>query len=156
MIVGATSGIHIVVPFSLFVYMKHSVILFLLFFASLFLGCGSSASVGINKPVTANQVEARNNAVIPLITQIRRLPGMALENGVPVFVKGNNSIQGGARSEPLYVVDGIPVANSFRQIQDIVQPVDVASIKAVFGADASFYGSRGASGVILITTRRGE
>ena len=136
--------------------MKHSIILFLLIISSLFIGCGSSGKASTNTSVTANQVEARNNAVIPLVTQIRRLPGMALENGVPVFVKGNNSIQGGARSEPLYVVDGIPVANSFRQIQDIVQPVDVASIKAVFGADASFYGSRGASGVILITTRRGE
>lgn len=136
--------------------MKHSIILFLLIFASLFIGCGSSGKAGTNTTVTANQVEARNNAVIPLVTQIRRLPGMALENGVPVFVKGNNSIQSGARSEPLYVIDGVPIANSFRQIQDIVQPVDVASIKAVFGADASFYGSRGASGVILITTRRGE
>jgi outer membrane cobalamin receptor len=118
--------------------------------------CSSSGAVGANKAVTASQIEARNNAVIPLLTQIRRLPGMALENGVPVFVKGNNSIQSGARSEPLYVIDGVPIANSFRQIQDLVQPVDVASIKAVFGADASFYGSRGASGVILITTRRGE
>lgn len=118
--------------------------------------CGSSGAVSSNKAVSASQIEARNNAVIPLLTQIRRLPGMALENGVPVFVKGNNSIQSGARSEPLYVIDGVPIANSFRQIQDLVQPVDVASIKAVFGADASFYGSRGASGVILITTRRGE
>jgi TonB-dependent SusC/RagA subfamily outer membrane receptor len=118
--------------------------------------CGSAHSSNNGKPVTAQQIEARNNAIIPLITQIRRLPGMTLENGVPALLKGNNSIQNGARSEPLYVIDGMPVGNSFRQIQDIVQPVDVASIKVLSGADASFYGSRGASGVIVITTKRGE
>ncbi|MFM1877230.1 MAG: hypothetical protein RLZZ241_96 [Bacteroidota bacterium] len=136
--------------------MRNLELLLFCFGFTLLLGCGGSSSTVSGKPVTASQIEARNKAIIPLLTQIRRLPGMALENGVPVFIKGNNSIQSGARSEPLYVVDGIPVGNSFRQVQDIVQPVDVASIKAVYGADASFYGSRGASGVILITTRRGE
>ena len=118
--------------------------------------CGGAKAPNDGTATTAEQVEARNQAVLPLLNQIRRLPGMALENGVPVFIKGNNSIQSGVRSEPLYVVDGIAVGNSFRQIQDIVQPVDVASIKALSGADASFYGSRGASGVILITTKKGN
>lgn len=118
--------------------------------------CGSSKSAPADGAVTAEQVEARNQAVLPLLTQIRKLPGIAVQFGVPVFVKGNNSIQDGARSEPLYVVDGIAIGNSFQLVQDIVQPVDVKSIKALSGAEASFYGSRGASGVIVITTRKGR
>lgn len=118
--------------------------------------CGSSKSTPADGAVTAEQVEARNQAVLPLLTQIRKLPGIAVQFGVPVFVKGNNSIQDGARSEPLYVVDGIAIGNSFQLVQDIVQPVDVKSIKALSGAEASFYGSRGASGVIVITTRKGR
>lgn len=118
--------------------------------------CGGSKSAPADGSITAEQVEAQNQAVLPLLTQIRRLPGITVQFGVPVFVKGNNSIQDGARSEPLYVVDGIAVGNSFQMVQDIVQPVDVKSIKALSGADASFYGSRGASGVIVITTRKGN
>lgn len=118
--------------------------------------CGGSKSAPADGAITAEQIETSNQAVLPLLTQIRRLPGIAVQFGVPVFVKGNNSIQDGARSEPLYVVDGIAIGNSFQMVQDIVQPVDVKSIKAVSGADASFYGSRGASGVILITTRKGK
>lgn len=117
--------------------------------------CGSSKNSGSGEIPTAEQVEARNKAVIPLITQIRKLPGITVQGGVPVFIKGNNSIQARRRDEPLYVLDGMPMGNSFRQIEDIVQPVDVESIRALSGAEASFYGSRGASGVILITTRRG-
>lgn len=117
--------------------------------------CGGSKKSGTTNPTTAQEVEARNKAVIPLITQIRKLPGITVQRGVPIFIKGNTTIQGGRLEEPLYVVDGIPIGNSFRQVEDIVQPVDVASIRALSGAEASFYGSRGASGVILITTRRG-
>ncbi|HSR60523.1 MAG TPA: TonB-dependent receptor plug domain-containing protein [Robiginitalea sp.] len=119
-------------------------------------GCGGSKSTPAAGAVTAEQIEARNQAVLPLLTRIRRLPGISVQFGVPVFMKGNNSIQDGARSEPLYVVDGIAVGNSFQLIQDIVQPVDVESIRAISGAEASFYGSRGANGVILITTRKGK
>lgn len=117
--------------------------------------CGGSKKTGTDDPVTAAEVEARNKAVIPLLTQIRKLPGITVQRGVPIFMKGNTTIQGSRFEEPLYVVDGIPIANSFRQVEDIVQPVDVQSIRALSGAEASFYGSRGASGVILITTRRG-
>lgn len=117
--------------------------------------CGGSKSSPSGNTTTAEEVEARNKAVIPLLTQIRKLPGITVQRGVPIFIKGNTTIQGGRLEEPLYVVDGIPIGNSFRQVEDIVQPVDVQSIRSLSGAEASFYGARGASGVILITTRRG-
>lgn len=55
--------------------------------------------------------------------------------------------------EPLYVLNGYIVGTSFKSIDQIVDNVNVAEIEALYGADASEYGSRGANGVIRITTK---
>ena len=77
---------------------------------------------------------------------------------VPVIrVRGNRSIN--ASNDPLYVIDGIPVinglgVNSFT-INDI-NPNDIASIEILKDASATaIYGSRGANGVVLISTKKG-
>lgn len=118
--------------------------------------CGGTKSATPNADSTDIQAEMdeRNSAVIPLITRIRRLPGVTLQNGVPVLAKSANSMSG-SQTEPLYVLDGLAMGNSFRQIENVVQPVDVKSIKVLRASDASFYGSRGANGVIVITTKSG-
>jgi TonB-linked SusC/RagA family outer membrane protein len=72
-------------------------------------------------------------------------------------------------NSPLYVVDGIPIQNSFlgtagtNQAVDFgnqagdINPDDVASVTILKGASSTaLYGSRAANGVILITTKRGE
>lgn len=117
--------------------------------------CGGAKKTDADGPSVQQDLDRKNSAVIPLITRIRRLPGVTLENGVPVFVKSNNAIQSGRAGEPLYVVDGLIIGNSYRDVKDIINPVDVESVKGLSGADAAFYGSRGAQGVIVITTRKG-
>ncbi|GAA0526084.1 SusC/RagA family TonB-linked outer membrane protein [Chitinophaga japonensis] len=68
-----------------------------------------------------------------------------------VRVRGNRSITAG--NDPLYVVDGIPYAGNMNDIS----PADIASMDVLKDASATaIYGSRGANGVILITTRRGR
>ncbi len=68
-----------------------------------------------------------------------------------VLVRGKRSIEAG--NEPLYVVDGIPLISG--SISDI-SPNDIASIEVLKDASATaIYGSRGANGVVLITTKRG-
>ncbi len=121
-------------------------------------GCGSTRDTqagGSDSATLEEKMDDRNSAFIPLITRIRKLPGVTIQSGVPVLTNSNNSFGTGTQFEPLYVVDGQPIGNSFRRIEDIVQPVDVDSIEVLKGADASFYGSRGANGVILITTKSG-
>ncbi|MDG1571284.1 TonB-dependent receptor plug domain-containing protein [Robiginitalea sp. M366] len=118
--------------------------------------CGSSKTANPNGETLQQNLDRQNSAVIPLLTRIRRIPGIALENGVPVFVKSNNALQSGRTGEPLYVLDGLIIGSSYRQVKDIVNPVDVESVKGLSGADAAFYGSRGSAGVILITTRKGN
>lgn len=88
-------------------------------------------------------------------------------NGQPgaaatIRVRGTSSI--GAASDPLYVVDGIPVesgnvgalSNSMNAIA-MINASDIASVTVLKdAAAASIYGSRAANGVILITTKSGE
>ncbi len=55
-------------------------------------------------------------------------------------------------SDPLYVVDGLPVDNI-----DFLNPNDIASIEVLKDASASaIYGSRGANGVVLVSTKKGS
>lgn len=68
-----------------------------------------------------------------------------------VRIRGNRSLN--ASNDPLYVVDGIPLISG--NISDI-NPNDIASIEVLKDASATaIYGSRGANGVVLITTNKG-
>ncbi|UYZ59225.1 SusC/RagA family TonB-linked outer membrane protein [Hymenobacter latericus] len=85
--------------------------------------------------------------------------------GVTVRIRGNNSIS--ASSDPLYVVDGVPINigsysnvgvgnQQLNAISDL-NPNDIASIEILKDASAAaIYGSRAANGVVLITTKRGQ
>ncbi len=93
--------------------------------------------------------------------------GGTLGDGVSVRIRGANSISGS--SQPLYVIDGIPVnirenANVFNggngtrynPLADI-NPNDIASVEVLKdAAAAAIYGSRAANGVVVITTKRGR
>ena len=68
-----------------------------------------------------------------------------------IMVRGRNSIL--ADNDPLIVVDGIPYAGNLSDIN----PNDVEAIEVLKDASAAaIYGSRGANGVILVTTKKGE
>ena len=74
-------------------------------------------------------------------------------SGATVRIRGNSSLRGS--NSPLVVVDGFPFgdAGDLKQIN----PQDIVSMEILKDASASaIYGSRGANGVILITTRRAE
>jgi TonB-linked SusC/RagA family outer membrane protein len=70
--------------------------------------------------------------------------------GNRVVIRGNSTIL--ASADPLYVVDGV-VMSEFYQ----VNPNDIESIEVLKDASsAAIYGARGANGVILVTTKRGN
>ncbi|MET3113153.1 TonB-linked SusC/RagA family outer membrane protein [Pedobacter sp. CG_S7] len=75
-------------------------------------------------------------------------PGQELQ----VEIRGNSSL--GATSDPLYVVDGFPVGTS---VGTALNSNDIESITVLKdAASTSVYGSRGANGVVLITTKSGK
>ncbi len=88
-----------------------------------------------------------------------RAPGLTILSGsgqpgssANVILRGPTSITGG--SSPLYVVDGVPVEDAAFQG---INANDIASIDVLKDASAAaLYGSRGAAGVIVVTTKRGK
>jgi len=73
-------------------------------------------------------------------------------SSISVRIRGANSILGS--NEPLYVVDGFPYAGSD---PSVLSNSDIQSVEILKDASATaIYGSRGANGVVLITTRRGK
>jgi TonB-dependent starch-binding outer membrane protein SusC len=70
--------------------------------------------------------------------------------GTRVRIRGIGTI---ANSNPLYVVDGVPVGNDINYLA----PSDIESVDVLKdAASAAIYGSRGANGVVLVTTRKGK
>ncbi len=81
------------------------------------------------------------------VTQGSGAPGAALS----VRIRGSNSIQYG--NDPLYVIDGFPIGGS----SVYINPNDVETITVLKDASATaIYGSRGANGVVIITTKKGK
>ncbi|MDR2040723.1 MAG: TonB-dependent receptor [Tannerella sp.] len=98
------------------------------------------------------------------VTQSSGQPGASSS----IRIRGGNSITGG--NEPLYVIDGQIMYNSNAATSAgtgyagaglnglaTINPADIASIEVLKDASATaIYGSRGANGVILVTTKKGE
>lgn len=105
------------------------------------------------------------------------VPGLEItqQSGVPggnfqVRIRGQNSIASG--NDPLYIIDGVPfISTSLAPTNNStygvllngasplnsINPADIESIEILKDADATaIYGSRGANGVVLITTKRGK
>ena len=103
-----------------------------------------------NLPVT-NVLNALEGSTAGLnITQNASAPG----NIPKVLIRGTNSIN--ASTSPLIVVDGVPFSNMGGSLNDI-NPNDIESVEILKDASAvAIYGTRGSSGVILITTKRGK
>ena len=86
-----------------------------------------------------------------------RIPGVDVVStgtqpgaGVSVRIRGRRSFNAG--NDPLYVLDGIPLAGGISDINT----QDIQSMDVLKDASATaIYGSRGANGVVLITTKRG-
>lgn len=110
---------------------------------------GSIASVKASELTTTTPTVGQ--ALVGKVAGVEvRQPSGAPGDGVQIRVRGVNSLSAG--SVPLYVVDGYPAS------EDVyINPSDIESIDILKdAASAAIYGSRGASGVVLITTKRGK
>lgn len=134
-------------------------------------------STGSISKVTAKDIE--NQPVNNVLSAVQgRMAGVSItENsgttgsGFDIQIRGKNSLRADGNS-PLIIVDGIPVntvSNSFSVISsgvlskgeasplNSINPNDIESFEVLKDADATaIYGSRGANGVILITTKHGS
>ena len=108
---------------------------------------GSVAAEQIKQIPTTNAIEAIKGRVAGVdIVSTGYKPG----DGVRVRIRGTRSLK--ASNDPLYVLDGIPMAGGIGDLN----PSDIESIEVLKDASATaIYGSRGANGVVLVTSRRG-
>ena len=127
---------------------------------------GSVVSIGAaelqQQPVSSFNQALQGRVSGVQVTNSSNAPG----GGITIRVRGGNSIS--ASNDPLYVIDGFPVTNpapatgagnstSFPNPLASINPNDIESIEILKDASATaIYGSRGANGVVLVTTKRGK
>lgn len=83
-----------------------------------------------------------------VVTRSSPRPG---NEGLAFRIRGNSSVNG---SDPLIIVDGVPVLNSY-SFQNM-NADDIESISVLKDGSAAIYGSRASNGVILVTTKKGK
>ena len=114
----------------------------------------------VSNPLLA--LEGRMSGVF--ITQQTGMPGGAIN----IQIRGQNSLRGGGNN-PFYVIDGMPytstsISSIYTSNSTIggnslneINPTDIERIDILKDADATaIYGSQGANGVVLITTKKGK
>lgn len=142
------------------------------------IGYGTVKKSDLTGSVVSLSEEDLNKGVTTSVDQMLtgRAPGVNVYQnssepggGMSIQIRGVGSINAG--NEPLYVIDGLPIDNSsavngtgvgftdtrnFRNPLNALSPNDIQSIEILKDASATaIYGSRGANGVILITTKKG-
>lgn len=106
----------------------------------------SVKSEDINAFPTTSVIQSLQGRVAGLnVQQNSGAPGSTIQ----VRIRGTNSIQGG--NDPLWIIDGFPGD------ENLLNSSDIESIEVLKDASATaIYGSRGANGVIIVTTKRGK
>lgn len=120
------------------------------------------SAADIEKQPVANPLQAlQGRTAGVVITSSSGIPGA----DISVQIRGVNSVSAGTK--PLYIIDGVPVESSsiskvytaggYISPLNAINPADIESIEILKDADATaIYGSRGANGVVLITTKKGK
>jgi TonB-linked SusC/RagA family outer membrane protein len=76
--------------------------------------------------------------------------------GTQVIIRGISSINNSQNNEPLFILDGMPIAGKGSAAADI-NPNDIENVTVLKGAAAAaLYGQDAANGVIMITTKKGQ
>ncbi|MBZ4036699.1 SusC/RagA family TonB-linked outer membrane protein [Flavobacterium sp. 17A] len=125
--------------------------------------------------ITAKDIETQPVTNV-LATMQGRMAGVEIiqDSGAPggafqIKIRGINSLRADG-NEPLYIIDGVPFSSetigsnqtyngnpSLTSPLNSINPGDIESIEVLKDADATaIYGSRGANGVVLITTKKGR
>ncbi|MFN2564253.1 MAG: TonB-dependent receptor plug domain-containing protein [Gemmatimonadaceae bacterium] len=128
---------------------------------SVSVGYGRQAREDVTGAITTLSEEDLDGQRVARVEELLqgRVPGVSVSRGpngdFSVRIRGAQTF-GHANDEPLYVVDGMPLMNGgLRTALMGIAPQDIARIDVLKDAGATaVYGSKGANGVILITTKR--
>jgi TonB-dependent SusC/RagA subfamily outer membrane receptor len=144
-------------PFSARAVLSHGLLL------GLVVGCSRATSTPrpnepTNTTVTSEQIQRHAGSDEPIEKVLQgRVAGVTVsrapDGGIAVRIRGASSIYG--NNEPLYVVDGMPIAPGPNGSLSGINPYDIESIKVLKDpTETAMYGARGANGVIVIKMKR--
>ncbi len=114
---------------------------------------GSVASIkadDFNQGVKTNPIGLLQGKVAGL--NIIKTSSDPTNTGYSMQIRGFSTLDKGAGTSPLFIVDGVPVSSIDNISNDEIASMDVLKD----GSAAAIYGTRGTNGVIIITTKRGE
>lgn len=143
------------------------------------IGYGTAKKSDLTGSVSSVKPKELNAAGISNVTQMLqgRVPGLYINShnqnpgAYPEFIlRGSSSFQGSEAGQPLIVIDGFPMDNFSQSVGTMkeattsrisylntINPGDIKQIDILKDASATaIYGSRGANGVIIITTKQGD
>ncbi len=122
-------------------------------------GYGTQKAREVTSAITSIKAADFNKGNVNTVSQLLqgKVPGLSISRpgsnpnaGFNIRLRGLSTI--GASTEPLIVIDGVLGGDL-----SSIEPQDIASLDVLKdGSAAAIYGTRGASGVILVTTKRGE
>lgn len=123
-----------------------------------FFSCTShlQSSNGIGKQTPSNVVEPTQQN-FPLYAYLRKVPGVQVsvqgQDNVRVLVRGGSSIS--LENDPLFVIDNVPVGNSYAQAANMIDVNDIQYVSVLKDpSETSIYGFRGSNGIIMIKTKK--
>ena len=123
------------------------------------LGCGASdraRSAPDPNVIEGDDIEGRDLQRIEemLRGQVAGVEVSQRQGSLVIRIRGGGGF-GYGEADPLFVIDGLPIEHGADGALVGLNPRDVQSIRVLKNAsDTAIYGSRGANGVILITTKR--
>ncbi len=141
--------------------MKKLFLSFIFIFSLLFQACSTSEQTTVREHSSRSPdgspvvVSDARDTYRTLADYLARVPGVQVSgpsHNPSIKVRGSSSFM--ANTDPLYVIDGNAVGNSYSQVNNMINVRDIENVRVLMGSDASIYGVRGANGVILITTKR--
>lgn len=125
------------------------------------IGYGTQKKIDKTGAVAQVTAEDMNGGVLtdPLTAIAGKASGVVVTKGggnpnddVKIKIRGSSGISGSTNTDPLYVIDGVPDADP-----NMVAPEDIETFNILKdAASTAIYGSRGANGVIIITTKSGK
>ena len=127
------------------------------------IACGG-ARTAPNAPGASTIIPSKTDARVARVEEmLRGVPGLEVtrlaDGNYRLRIRGQRSIRGNPTDDnPLLVIDGISIPNeSMSTMLADLSPGDVGRIEVLKdAAETTMYGSRGANGVIVITTKRGR
>lgn len=123
------------------------------------IGYGTARKSDLTGSIVSVKAKDLTDRPVPSVTQALqgKAPGVMVRTNsaapggdASIIIRGHNSVTSG--SQPLYVVDGLPLADI-----STIPTEDVESVEVLKDASSTaIYGSRGGNGVVLITTKKGS